>query len=93
VSHPELADAVDMHIELLELHRRVQGRVALPWFELNEAVIRTHNDTGEPLLRFQDIVSSQVICASSFDKSPTCCGATARSTMPTINGFRRSDAT
>ena len=55
VSHPELADAVDMHIELLELHRRVQGRVALPWFELNEAVIRTHNDSGEPLLRFQDI--------------------------------------
>ena len=55
MSHPELADAVDMHIELLELHRRVQGRVALPWFELNEAVIRTHNDTGEPLLRFQDI--------------------------------------
>src|SRR5262245_52559700 len=55
VSHPELADAVDMHIELLELHRRVQGRVALPWFELNEAVIRKHNDAGEPLLRFHDI--------------------------------------
>jgi len=54
-SHPELADAVDMHIELLELHRRVQGRVALPWFELNEATIRKHNSTGEPLLRFQDI--------------------------------------
>src|SRR5215470_19843621 len=55
VSHPELADAVDMHIELLELHRRVQGRVPLPWFELNEATIRKHNATGEPLLRFQDI--------------------------------------
>jgi formate dehydrogenase maturation protein FdhE len=54
-SHPELADAVDMHIELLELHRRVQGRVPLPWFELNEATIRKHNATGEPLLRFQDI--------------------------------------
>src|SRR6186997_1415470 len=55
VSHPELADAVDMHIEVLELHRRVQGRVALPWFELNEATVRKHNATGEPLLRFQDI--------------------------------------
>lgn len=46
---------MDMHIELLELHRRVQGRVPLPWFELNEATIRKHNTTGEPLLRFQDI--------------------------------------
>jgi hypothetical protein len=54
-SHPELADAVDMHIELLELHRRVQGRVPLPWFELNEAAMRKHDATGEPLLRFQDI--------------------------------------
>jgi hypothetical protein len=33
----------------------VQGRVALPWFELNEEVIRRHNATGEPMLRFQDI--------------------------------------
>jgi len=55
VAHPELADAVDMHIEVLELHRRVQGRVALPWFELNEATVRKHAATGEPLLRFQDI--------------------------------------
>jgi len=55
VAHPELADAVDMHIEVLELHRRVQGRVALPWFELNEATVRKHNATGAPLLRFQDI--------------------------------------
>ena len=55
MAHPELADAVDMHIELLELHRRVQGRVPLPWFELNEETLRKHNTTGEPLLRFQDI--------------------------------------
>jgi formate dehydrogenase maturation protein FdhE len=55
VAHPELADAVDMHIELLELHRRVQGRVPLPWFELTEATIRKHDATGEPLLHFQDI--------------------------------------
>jgi formate dehydrogenase maturation protein FdhE len=54
-AHPELSDAVDMHIELLELHRRIQGRVALPSFELNEEVFRRHNSTAEPLLRFQDI--------------------------------------
>jgi formate dehydrogenase maturation protein FdhE len=54
-AHPELADAVDMHIELLELHRRVQGRVPLPWFELNDAIFNKHNDSGEPLLRFENI--------------------------------------
>ena len=54
-AHPELADAVDMHIELLELHRRIQGRVQLPWFELSEEIIRKHDATGEPLLRFENI--------------------------------------
>jgi hypothetical protein len=54
-AHPELADAVDMHIELLELHRRVQGRVGLPWLELSEEIIRQHNASGQPLLRFQNI--------------------------------------
>jgi hypothetical protein len=29
--------------------------VALPWFELNEATVRKHAASGEPLLRFQDI--------------------------------------
>jgi formate dehydrogenase maturation protein FdhE len=54
-AHPELSDAVDMHIELLELQRRVQGRVPLPSFELNEEVIRKHEATGEALLRFENI--------------------------------------
>jgi formate dehydrogenase maturation protein FdhE len=54
-AHPELADAVDMHIELLELHRRIQGRVPLPLFELNEEIFRKHNDSGEPILQFHDI--------------------------------------
>jgi formate dehydrogenase maturation protein FdhE len=54
-AHPELSDAVDMHIELLELQRRVQGRVPLPWFELNEEIIRKHDATGAPLLRFENI--------------------------------------
>ena len=54
-----------MQIELLELHRRVQGRVPLPWFELNENIVRTHDGSGEPLLRFQDIKSSRPTFASS----------------------------
>jgi hypothetical protein len=54
-AHPELSDAVDMHIELLELQRRVQGRVSIPWFEFSEEIFRRHNDSGEPLLRFENI--------------------------------------
>lgn len=44
-----------MQIEVLGLHRRVQGRVTLPSFELNEETLRRHAGNGEPLLRFQDI--------------------------------------
>jgi formate dehydrogenase maturation protein FdhE len=54
-AHPELADAIDMQIELLELQRRVQGRVPLPWFELNEEIMRKHDAAGQPLLRFENI--------------------------------------
>ncbi len=54
-THPELAEAVEMHIELLELQRRIQGRVPLPWFELSEDILRSHNTTGASLLRFEDI--------------------------------------
>jgi formate dehydrogenase maturation protein FdhE len=54
-SQPELSDAIDMQIELLELHRRVQGRVVLPSFELNEEVVRRHAANGQPILQFQDI--------------------------------------
>lgn len=53
--HPELADAVDMQIELLELHRRVQGRVPLPNFELNAEVFAAHQQSGAPLMRFEDL--------------------------------------
>ena len=52
---PELGDAVDMHLELLELHRRIQGRVPLPWFEMNAEVLAKHQAEGRPLLRFEDI--------------------------------------
>jgi len=54
-SHPELADAIDMQIAVLELHRRVQGRVPLPFFELSEDLLRRHAASGQPLLRFEDI--------------------------------------
>ena len=53
--HPELADAVDMHLELLEVQRRVQGRIPLPGFELSAAILTRHQTEGRALLRFEHI--------------------------------------
>jgi hypothetical protein len=52
---PELADAVDMHLELLELQRRIQGRVPLPSLELNTEILTRHQAQGRPVLRFENI--------------------------------------
>lgn len=52
---PELAGAVDMYLALLEIQRRIQGRIPLPWFELSAEVIARHQASGRPLLRFEDI--------------------------------------
>jgi hypothetical protein len=53
--NPELAGAVDMHIELLELQRRIQGRVPLPPLELDANILQRHQLDGRPLLRFEHI--------------------------------------
>jgi hypothetical protein len=52
---PELAEAVDMHLELLELQRRIQGRVPLPSIDLSPATIARHQEQGRPLLPFDAI--------------------------------------
>ena len=52
---PELGDAIDMHLELLELQRRIQGRVPLPWLELNAEVLTRHQADARPVLKFEDI--------------------------------------
>ena len=52
---PELADAIDMHLELLEVQRRVQGRIPLPSFELSVDILARHQSQARPLLRFEDI--------------------------------------
>jgi FdhE protein len=57
--HPELASAADMHLELLELQRRIQGRVPLPLLELSADVLERHQTHGRPLLRFEDIPLDQ----------------------------------
>jgi hypothetical protein len=53
--HPELAEAVDMHLELLELNRRLQGRVPLPWMELSAEIMADHQARAQPLLKFENI--------------------------------------
>ena len=54
-AHPELAEAVDMHLELLEVHRRIQGRVPLPALELSTDILRAHQAAARPILRFEAI--------------------------------------
>lgn len=53
--HPELADAVAMHLELLELQRRVQTRIPLPSLNLSADLVAEHQATGRPLLQFENI--------------------------------------
>ncbi len=52
---PDLQAAVDMQIELIDVQRRVQARVAMPWFEWSTATVEAHNTSGAPLLRFDDV--------------------------------------
>jgi hypothetical protein len=52
---PELAEAVDMHLELLELQRRIQGRVPLPTLDLSPETFARHQSQGRPLLPFDAI--------------------------------------
>jgi FdhE protein len=44
-----------MHLELLQLQRRIQGRVSLPSIDLSTAVITQHAKDGRPLLPFEAI--------------------------------------
>jgi FdhE protein len=54
-AQPELASAVDMQIELVEMQRRVQGRVPLPWLQVDPEWLRSQRSAGRPLVRFRDI--------------------------------------
>lgn len=51
--HPELAAAADLQIELVQLQRRVQGRIPLPSLSVEPAALQTHLAEGRPLLRFE----------------------------------------
>lgn len=44
-----------MHVELLELQRRVQSRIPLPSLDLSAATLAAHQELARPLLRFEDL--------------------------------------
>ena len=52
---PELGEAVDMHLELLRVQRRVQARIPIPHIELGQDIVARHQADAKPLLRFEDI--------------------------------------
>jgi hypothetical protein len=54
-AQPELATAVDMQIALVDMQRRVQGRVPLPWIQVDPEWLRAQQAAGRPLVRFRDI--------------------------------------
>lgn len=52
---PELADAVDMQVALVEVQRRVQGRMPLPRLQPDVAWLAAQQQAGRPAVRFADI--------------------------------------
>jgi len=54
-TQPELASAIDMQIALVDMQRRVQGRVPLPWIQVDPDWLSTQQSAGRPLVRFRDI--------------------------------------
>ncbi len=55
VVQPNLATAIDLQIALLQLQHRVQSRLALPWFDVDQAWLGQQLEQGQPFLRFEDI--------------------------------------
>ncbi|MGE0702846.1 MAG: formate dehydrogenase accessory protein FdhE [Vicinamibacterales bacterium] len=55
VSHPELTSAIDLQIELVEVQRRIQSRVPLPWIQPDPAWMAAQQRAGRPVVRFEDI--------------------------------------
>jgi hypothetical protein len=55
LAQPELVSAIDMQIALVEMQRRVQSRVPLPWIHTEPEWVRTQYAAGRPVVRFGDI--------------------------------------
>src|SRR6185503_10822842 len=55
LAQPDLATAIDMQVALVEMQRRVQARVPLPWIQTDPEWLRTQYAAGRPAVRFKDI--------------------------------------
>ena len=55
VDHPELADAVDMQVALVDVQRRIQSRVPLPRLQPETAWLAAQQQAARPAVRFEDI--------------------------------------
>ena len=55
LSSPELSSAIDMQLDLVEVQRRIQGRVPLPWIQSDPAWLTAEQQAGRPIVRFADI--------------------------------------
>jgi hypothetical protein len=55
VAQPDLAPAVDLQLELVEIQRRIQGRVPLPWIQADPQWLAAQQHAGRPAVRFGDI--------------------------------------
>lgn len=55
IAQPELASAIDMQIDLVEVQRRVQTRVPLPWIHPDPDWLAAQQAAGRPAVRFNDI--------------------------------------
>ena len=53
--HPELASAVDMQLELVEVQRRMKARVPLPWIQHEAAWLENQVRAGHSAVSFRDI--------------------------------------
>jgi Protein involved in formate dehydrogenase formation len=54
-AQPELASAVDMQLALVDIQRRIQSRVPLPWIQADPDWLKAQQAAGRPLVRFADI--------------------------------------
>lgn len=54
-THPELASAIDLQLDLLAMQRRVQSRVPLPWNQPEKGWLVNELRQGRPAVRFGDI--------------------------------------
>jgi hypothetical protein len=52
---PDLASAVDLQLAIVEVQRRVQARVPLPWIQPDPEWLAAQQLAGRPVVRFTDI--------------------------------------